>query len=215
MNAVCKICAIRRPKRFCPGVSGDICAVCCGTEREVTVNCPLECAYLQESRKHSALPDIDPRQFPHPEIRVSEEFLRRAEPLLILLAAALAAAALDRNQAYDNDVKQALGGLVQKYRTLESGLVIEARPDNPVAARLYAAVLERIDDVQRRLEQHGGVRDKDVLGILVFLQRLEIQHNNGRPKGRAFIDFLRGFFPPDGSKLVDGGREGSGLIVTP
>ena len=40
-----------------------------------------------------------------------------------------------------------------------------------------------------------SVRDADVLGILVFLQRLEIQHNNGRRLGRAFIDFLRTNFP--------------------
>jgi hypothetical protein len=215
MNAVCKICGIRRSKRFCPGVSGDICAVCCGTEREVTINCPLECVYLQESRKHSALPEIDPRQFPHAEIRITEDFLRRSEPLLILLASALASSALDRGEAYDNDAKEALEALVQKYRMLESGLVIESRPTNPIAARLYGAVLERIAELQRRLEEHGGLRDRDVLGIAVFLQRLEIQHNNGRPKSRAFIDFLRGFFPPDALRPSDEGTHGSGLIVTP
>lgn len=215
MNAVCKICGVRRSKRYCPGVSGDICAVCCGTEREVTVNCPLDCVYLQEARKHSPLPDVDPRQFPHADIRITEDFLRRSEPLLILLASGLAAAALERSEAYDSDARQALAGLVQKYRTLESGLVIDARPDNPIAARLYGSVLDRIDELSRRLEPHGGLRDSDVLGILVFLQRLEIQHNNGRPKGRAFIDFLRGFFPPAAVGPLDEGREGSGLIVTP
>ena len=30
-------------------------------------------------------------------------------------------------------------------------------------------------------------RDADVLGLLVFLQRLEFDRNNGR-KGRAFVD---------------------------
>jgi hypothetical protein len=39
------------------------------------------------------------------------------------------------------------------------------------------------------------IRDVDVLGILVFLHRMELQHNNGRAKGRAFIDFLRQYFP--------------------
>ena len=39
------------------------------------------------------------------------------------------------------------------------------------------------------------VRDLDVLGILVMLQRIEFARNNGRPRGRAFLDFLRNEFP--------------------
>ena len=39
------------------------------------------------------------------------------------------------------------------------------------------------------------LRDADVLGVLVFLQRLELQHSNGRRKGRAFLDFLRAYLP--------------------
>jgi hypothetical protein len=34
-------------------------------------------------------------------------------------------------------------------------------------------------------------READVLGVLAFLQRMEIYHNNGRRRGRAFLDFLR------------------------
>jgi len=39
------------------------------------------------------------------------------------------------------------------------------------------------------------MRDTDVLGALVFLQRLELQNNNGRRRGRAYFDFLRTYFP--------------------
>jgi hypothetical protein len=31
--------------------------------------------------------------------------------------------------------------------------------------------------------------------MFVFLQRLELDNNNGRKRGRAYLDFLRGFFP--------------------
>jgi len=31
----------------------------------------------------------------------------------------------------------------------------------------------------------------DILGLLVFLQRFELDQNNGRRKGRAFLDALR------------------------
>ena len=42
-------------------------------------------------------------------------------------------------------------------------------------------------------------RDADVLGLLVFLQRFELDRNNGRRRGRAFLDALREFHPPDRS----------------
>ncbi len=41
-----------------------------------------------------------------------------------------------------------------------------------------------------------SIRDQDVLGALVFWQRMEWQHNNGRRKGRAFIDSLVSLLPP-------------------
>ena len=48
----CALCETRRPRRFCPGVRGDICTLCCGSEREVSVACPLDCEYLREAHKH-------------------------------------------------------------------------------------------------------------------------------------------------------------------
>jgi hypothetical protein len=35
------------------------------------------------------------------------------------------------------------------------------------------------------------VRDADILGVVVMFQRIEYTHHNSRPRGRAFIDFLR------------------------
>ena len=46
----------------------------------------------------------------------------------------------------------------------------------------------------------AGHCDSEVLALLVFFQRLEINRNNGRKRGRAFIDFIRGRF--HGARLV-------------
>lgn len=183
----------------------------------MTVNCPLDCPYLRKAREHDELPDIDPRQFPNNDIRVDETFLRRNEPLLILIAASVARTALDTPGLIDNDVKDALDSLVRTYRTLQSGLIAEARPDNILASKIYRAVQDTVAETSERLAQHQHtLRDADVLGVLAFLQRMEIQHNNGRSKGRAFIDFLRGFFPPgqDRTETQEAGT-GGGLIVMP
>src|SRR3954447_7745489 len=103
-DVLCKICNKRRPKRFCPGVRGDICAICCGTEREVTVTCPFECPFLQEARLRAPEREVDPRHFPHPEIKINEEFLRKNEPLLLLTAGAFAKASVETQGAIDFDV---------------------------------------------------------------------------------------------------------------
>src|SRR5271170_6024691 len=49
----CVICEERKEKRFCPAVHGKICPQCCGEQREVTLDCPSDCPYLQQSREHA------------------------------------------------------------------------------------------------------------------------------------------------------------------
>ena len=38
--------------------------------------------------------------------------------------------------------------------------------------------------------------DETILNVIVFLQRLEISHNNGRRLSRAFLQFLMQFHVP-------------------
>jgi hypothetical protein len=52
-----------------------------------------------------------------------------------------------------------------------------------------------------------SLRDSEVLGVLVFWQRMRARHNNGRPRGRMFYDFLRQIGPdivrkPEASALA-------------
>jgi hypothetical protein len=194
----CAICEIRRPKRFCPGVRGEICTICCGTEREVSVHCPLDCVYLQDARQHEKIPDVDPDKFPNQDIKVTDEFLHENEELLVFLGRSLTSAALEAD-VVDSDIREALDALIRTYRTLESGIYFDTRPQNPLAGAIYAAVQNAVAELRRTETENRGVprtRDKQVLGLLVFLQRLELDRSNGRRLGRAFIDFLRGFFAP-------------------
>jgi hypothetical protein len=197
---VCAICEIRKPKRFCPGVRGDICTLCCGTEREVTVHCPLDCPHLQDARKHDKLPGVDPDQFPNLDIKVTDDFLHENEDLLVFLGRGMLRAALEAQGAVDSDVREALDALIRTYRTLQSGVYYETRPQNLLAGAFYARIQEEIAGLRQRENESGGVtrtRDNQILGLLVFLQRLELDRSNGRKLGRAFIDFLRSFFQPE------------------
>jgi hypothetical protein len=194
----CAICQTRRPKRFCPGVRGDICTICCGQEREVTVNCPLDCEYLQDSRRHDKPVPLDTENLPHPDIRVTEKLLDENEELVIFLSASLSKAAQEIPGATDFDIREALDALIRTYRTLQSGIYYETRPDNAVARDVFDAVQRIVADFRREEQQRTGMaktRDADILLVLAFLQRLELDRNNGRRRSRAFIDMLRGFYP--------------------
>jgi hypothetical protein len=203
----CKICATRRPRRYCLALNGEICSQCCGREREVTLDCPLDCEYLREARKHERPPEVNPDAFPNQDIRLTETFLVDHELLLIAVGRALLDAALSTPGAVDGDLREAFAALIRTQRTLESGLYYETRPDNPVAAELCRRIQAGIEQFRSEETEHlqmTKTRDSEVLGVLVFLQRLELDRNNGRKRGRAFVDFMRGQFPtgPEESALA-------------
>jgi hypothetical protein len=196
VNVPCKICSKRRAKRYCPGVGGDICPVCCGTERENTIDCPLDCEHLMAARQHEQLAPMTPDEVPNKDIRVSEDFVREHEELVVYLSVALAQA-MEKERAVDFDAREALGAIIRTYRTRESGLIYETRPQNLYAAAIQSALVESIEEYRKELSEETGMqtlRDAEILGTLVFLERIELQHNNGRRRGRAFFDFLRGSF---------------------
>ncbi len=189
----CAICEVRRPRRFCPGVNGEICTICCGTEREVTVSCPLECEYLQEAHRRERRPPLTAAEFASPDIDVSERFVDDNVDLLEHLVTRLLGIALETG-AIDADVREALAALARTYRSLASGLYYDTRPVGSFAVALYDALQNAIGEFRAAEQREAGVthtRDADVLGVIVFLQRIEQNHNNGRPRGRAFVDWLR------------------------
>lgn len=195
----CHLCESRPPRRACPALGRDICAPCCGQEREVTVDCPLECEFLRDAREHEKLPPVDAKNLPNPDIELTDQFLQQQQPLAIVTGRLLLVAAMETPGAVDLDMRDAFDALTRTYRTADTGLVYESRPTNGIAA----AVVDRFQQEVRQFREHVAqstgahtVRDKDLLGVLVFWQRMEWQRNNGRRKGRAFIESLFALLPP-------------------
>jgi hypothetical protein len=173
--------------------------VCCGKEREQSVDCPLDCTYLQDAHEHEKPPDFDPATLPNRDIEITEDFLEANQALLAFLCIAVFEGALQSPEATDWDVREAMEALIKTYRTLQAGLYDETLPANVFAAGIAAVVQTRLADLKEREAQVTGVttiRDAAILGVLAFLQRLEYSHNNGRKRSRAFLDFLRGFYVP-------------------
>jgi hypothetical protein len=215
----CAICEIRKEKRFCPAVHGRICPQCCGEQREVTLDCPSDCPYLQQAREHERARPAD--QFDRAslflEVEISEQFTYEREHLVMGLSYALAQAAHADRTLNDRDLIGALSALCTRYqRMVNSGL----HYDQPLAGAAQHAVTAQVEEMLKQYREaeekqlgYSTLRDSEVLKSLVFLVRLGHGRTSGRPKSRAFIDFLFAQFPEKQSAVLTPQEAGSRIIV--
>ncbi len=144
---------------------------------------------------------MEERDIANPDVPVSEEFIRSHEELLLFSVYALVQAALRTVGAVDTDLIAALKALIQTHRTAESGLIYETRSENSLAAaiqRSFTASLRDYQKVRAERESLTSLRNAEILGVLVFLLRVGQQNQNGRPRGRMFVDLLQNMTPDTG-----------------
>jgi hypothetical protein len=215
-------------------VHGKICPQCCGEQREVTLDCPGDCPYLLQARSQARGQAAD---FPGwvseieiPDVAITEQFLYEREELIVGLSFALAKSVRADRSAIDptitdrsitdRDLITAIGALAKQYETLaKSALICEPPTTNLVhqniARQVQIEVQNMIKEFRALEQQHTGqtrLRDSDVLKALVFLLRMGLSRTSGRPKSRAFIDFLFERFPEKQS-VIAGPGDASRLVI--
>ena len=213
----CAICEKRKEKRFCPAVHGRICPQCCGEQREVILDCPSDCVYLQQAREHEKprpLSDLDQAAL-FPQVEIGDQFLYEHEHLVVGLTFALAKSVRADRSMNDSDLIAALTSLARTHETLvNSGLHYEAPMTSMLHQTIAAEVQKMLKEYREAEEKHLGysrLKDSDVLKALVFLVRMGHARTSGRPKSRAFVDFVLSQFP---EKTIAAPEEvGSRLIV--
>lgn len=194
----CPICQKRKAERFCPAKAEKICAVCCGTEREVTLDCPPDCAYLLAAHRYE---EHHPRQLPPDtpllEVRLAPDLVRLHPQFLSAIAFAVAKFCASEAAATDPDVLAALEALAETWKTLAAGIVYEKPPVTPVQRGLYDALSAFLAETRQSPAQSplGHPKDSEIFQLIVFLYRMGLLRTNGRPRSRRFIEFLRGQFP--------------------
>jgi len=195
----CPICEKRKAARFCPAKGEKICAVCCGTEREITIDCPADCAYLVSAHRYEDEHQRSlPADTPLLEEKIPQDIVHTHQQLMAAMAFSIAKFCAAQPAATDPDVLAALQSLAQTYKTLSSGILYEKRPDAPVPRELYAALVAFVDEVRKQQAERATgprVKDSEVFFLLVFLYRMGLLRTNGRARSRRFIEFLRGQFP--------------------
>ena len=197
----CVICHLRKEKRFCLALHDRICPQCCGEQREVTLECPAECPYLEQARQHEKPHDFGEKLADElfPSIELTQDFLHRYEALIAGLLQTLARIAQAERTLKDREIIAALSTMASSYQTLvSSGLVYQETSANPAQLAIVDTLRASVEEFRKLEQQHLGyaaLRDNDVLKALVFMIRLAHLHTSGRPLSRAFIDGLRERFP--------------------
>jgi hypothetical protein len=195
----CPICEKRKSARFCPAKGEKICAVCCGTGREVTIDCPPDCTYLISAHRYE---DEHQRSLPGDtpllDEKIPQDVVYTHQQLMSALAFSIAKFCAVQPTAVDTDVLAAIQALAQTYKTLSSGIIYEKPPDAPLPRELYAALIALISEVKKQQAERfdaAVLKDIELFYLWVFLYRMGLLRTNGRPRSRRFIEFLRGQFP--------------------
>ena len=140
------------------------------------------------------------------------DLIHERQPVVSGLGYTMLKAAAEIPAVDDSGAIEALTALAETYRTLGTGLYYERPPDGPAARAVYMHLSQFIAELKHEEQKQtafGGVKDSELFRLLVFLLRVAKYETNGRPRSRAFLDFLRGQFP----LAAEGQSEPSRIIV--
>ena len=195
----CPICEKRKAVRFCPAKGEKICAVCCGTEREVSIDCPSDCSYLVAAHRYE---DEHQRQLPADtpllDVNLPSDIVHTHQQLMAALAFTVAKYCASHPAATDADVLAALQAIAETFKTLAAGIFYEKQPVAQFPREIYAVLTAFIVEAkQQQAERSGssGMKDSEIFYLLVFLYRMGLLRTNGRSRSRRYIEFLRSQFP--------------------
>ena len=217
MKPSCPLCTRRRAGRECPAIGRRICAVCCGTKRQVEIDCPRDCSYLRSSQTHP--PAVVQRQQERDMLfllPMMQGLTTRQQEILVLVQGFLRTERPDAAALVDDDVARAARALAETYETASRGIIYEHVAALPGAARLGADIKALIE---RTRGQGITVRDADVAAALRRIERAAAAADKALPGGEtAFLRLLRRVLRDPGpadQRAPDepAGGGGSGLII--
>jgi hypothetical protein len=199
---LCSICNKRRAERYCPAEGEKICAIECGTGREVTIDCPSDCGYLVAAHRwEEAHPkSIAQRELPFPDVSFPASLVHIHEALLSGIGYTAVSFAQEQPASTDGDVFSAAQAIAETYRALTAGIYFEKPPEGLVATGLYAALAKFLEEEKKREGDHPQAprpKDSEIFHVLVFFLRFGILRSNSRPRTRMFLQFLREQMPPE------------------
>ena len=189
----CPLCSERAGKRYCPAKDAQICAVCCGTKREVEIDCPGSCPYLKASRSYEA-----EKRVPDPELaakvqKYDNTFVYRYNPVLDAISRSVAEERIGSPWLVDNDVIEVYKALTATMKTLSSGIYYESLPEgSPARLSLFRRLKGVLDQLMQPdpNAEHRTLKVSEAIDVLDFLTFAAQVNSSIRPRSRQYLDWI-------------------------
>ena len=212
-RARCPLCGARAARRACPARGENICAVCCATKRQIEINCPPSCHYLQSARSHPAAA-VRRRGEREQLFFVSglAGTTERQRTIFAMLQTIIARHARGAMPALrDKDVADAAAALAGTFETAARGIIYEQQADSLPAQRLATDLRQQIDQVLRPAERPI---DRD---LAVALRRTEALAAHGAAEledgDTSYLKFLERRMGKTDEGRDAAGPDRPGLII--
>ena len=190
--ARCPLCSERPAKRFCPAKETRICSKCCGSRREVDIDCPGSCHHLMAGRVYES-----DRRTPDPQLesavqKFDKTFTYRHTPVLNAVCLAICEERAETPWLLDTDVIEVLKDLTRTMKTLSSGIYYESLPASGVQVSLFHRLKRLFDGFMQPQPQslEQSLKLSDVIDVLTFLTYVATVNSNSRPRSRQYLDLL-------------------------
>ena len=188
----CPLCSQRSAKRFCPAKAQKICSICCGTKREIEIDCPGDCVHLRTGRSFESARRRSGDELEIPP-QSNQQLLYRNATSINAAAQAILEERLRSPSMVDQDVEVALDALKTAMKTLSSGIYYETLPSSGAQAmalyRRLKAVLEQLMAPQGAVGVNA-IRVSDIPEVLEFILSTVRSRSSGRPKSRQYLAWL-------------------------
>jgi hypothetical protein len=183
--------------------------VCCGTKREIEIDCPSTCNYLKASRSYEAeKPTIDPELVA--KIRkYDNSFVQRFNFVLMTVNQAVLEERLSSSWLVDRDVIEVYKALAATMRTLSSGIYYESLPEGTVRLSLFRRLKNAFDELMKPdpAAAHSVLKASEAVDVLDFLVFAGQMNSSTRPRTRRYLDWIADTFG------YPQAQQSSGLII--
>jgi hypothetical protein len=205
---MCPLCSARPGKRYCPAKQTQICAVCCGTKREIEIDCPSSCSYLKASREYEAdKPIVEPELVA--KIRQYDNtFVERYQHVMAAINRSVVEERAGSPWLVDKDVIEVYKALAATMRTLSSGIYYESVPEGNVRLALFRRLKALIDELMQPdpTGEHRVLKASEAVSVLDFVTFAAQLNSSPRPRSRRYLDWISetfGYQPqPQSSGLI-------------
>ena len=190
--ANCPLCSSRAGKRYCPALAEQICEVCCGTKREIEIDCPSSCAYLKASRSYESEKPIPDPQVAARVQNYDARFMERYHLILDALTRVIIEEHLASKDLVDGDAVEALKSLKSTMKTLSSGIYYESLPEGLARLSLFRRLKAVLDEWMQPdpTAVRPVLKVTEAIDVLDFLTIVAQANSSVRPRSRRYLDWI-------------------------